>query len=168
MSSLKDAGAALQVDQGSVLELLNQSRMEVQWLKWERDRLSTELEAAKKRARPGEVTPNTGDKPLVDIDSGISWDLPTGDTPRRISLEASQRSGLGSSPELVPRGTGQVGSTPLVRPTPPSPRTNPFLNCEDYCSGQEREMHTKVLSFATRPTAKEPDTAVEKDRKSVV
>ena len=68
MSEVKDSGVgSMGADKGSVLDDLNRSRMEVQWLKWELNRLSAELEAVKKGSQPEVVseahTPKERDMP---------------------------------------------------------------------------------------------------------
>ena len=105
MSASKDSSVpSVQVGKDSVLDELNHSRMEVQWLKWDRDRLSSELEAVKRRTQPksvGETTPNQRDIPLVEVDSEISWKLPVGESSGYASWKARERSSVGTSPELA-------------------------------------------------------------------
>ena len=150
---------------GSVLDELNRSKMEIQWLKWERARLSSELEAAKKGAQPNlesEGTPKNRDTPLVLVDSEISWKLPE-DTSGYASLQARDRSNVGTSPDLVSKGTGTAGGTPVRRTKVGSPCTNPFGDCEVDCAGVERGLHSELLSFATRPTVGSSSEADRED-----
>ena len=56
MSVGKDSGvASMRADKGS-LWIAERSRMEVQWLKWERGRLSSELKTVKKGTQPETVS----------------------------------------------------------------------------------------------------------------
>ena len=120
MSASRDSGVTSKSedDKSSVLGDLNRSRMEIQWLKWERDRLSAELEAVRKGSQPeaeSEVyIPKGRDIPHVKVDSEVDWRLP-GDTSGYASLKARDRSSIGTSPELVTRESRQSGSIPQQR-----------------------------------------------------
>ena len=165
MSASKDSSVpSVQVGKDSVLDELNHSRMEVQWLKWDRDRLSSELEAVKRRTQPksvGETTPNQRDIPLVEVDSEISWKLPVGESSGYASWKARERSSVGTSPELASGGARHAGSTP-VRPIPKrDPCTNPFMRHEVDCATKERGLHCDLLSFATRPTVEKSNEVVQ-------
>ena len=157
MSASRDSGVTskLEDDKSSVLGDLNRSRMEIQWLKWERDRLSAELEAVRKGSLPeaesevyipkgrdiphvSEVyTPKGKDIPRVKVDCEVDWRLP-GDTSGYASLKARDRSSIGTSPELVTRESRQSGSIPQRRSTPApvvSPCAKPFVK-DDGDSGR--------------------------------
>ena len=150
-----------------VLDELSRSRMEVQWLKWEKDRLSAELEAVRKRSQPespSEGTPQNKGGPRSRVDSEIDWKLPE-DTSGYSSLKARDRSSIGMSPVLVSGARRHTDSTPQGRSTPVpvhSPRTNPFADCEDN-TAKERGLHSEVLSFATRPTVVKSNEDVGED-----
>ena len=164
MSASKDSSVpSVQVGKDSVLDELNHSRMEVQWLKWDRDRLSSELEAVKRRTQPksvGETTPNQRDIPLVEVDSEISWKLPVADSSGYASWKARERSSGGMSPELASGEAGHAGST-SVRPIPKrDPCTNPFMSHEVDCATKERGLLSDLLSFTTRPTVEKSNQVV--------
>ena len=121
--------------------------MEVQWLKWERYLLSSELEAVEQRtvAQPmsvGETTPDQRVTPLVEVDSEISWKLPVEDSSGYASWKARERSSGGTSPELASGEAGHAGSTP-ERPIPKRDScTNPFVSHEVDCAIPRSEVYT--------------------------
>ena len=66
-------------DQTNFWDELCRSRMEVQWLKWEKERLSAELEATRKMSLPksaDEVYPKRRDIPQRKVDSEVYFKLP--------------------------------------------------------------------------------------------
>ena len=142
-------------EQGPFKDELSRSRMEVQWLKWERERLAAELEAARRKGQPEgmeEGSLRVRDRPSCEADTEIFFKLPE-DTADFASLKARQVSSVGMSPELVEWGERHVGSTPHQRPIPfpsHSSNTNPFLNT-GVPSATERGLHNEVLSFFTHP-----------------
>ena len=92
-------------EQGSFHEELCHSRMEVQWLKWEKERLAAELEATRRKIQQkgtDEVYLKSRDNPQCEADSEVLFKLPE-DTSGYASWKAQQVSSVGMSPVRYPK-----------------------------------------------------------------
>ena len=92
-------------EQGSFHEELCHSRMEVQWLKWEKERLAAELEATRRKIQQkgtDEVYLKSRDNPQCEADSEVFFKLPE-DTSGYASWKAQQVSSVGMSTVMYPK-----------------------------------------------------------------